>query len=123
MESPSEIILKRFDAFIKNLPEIIYGCYSPNSDFIKFFPNKSNYLNFFEQLKKETLPIKIDIVKVTIKNTLAQVTYIESFLHIDEGQIDYFSRTTLVKTDNGWQILKEKREKINRSSQQFSEDR
>ncbi len=112
MESPSEIILKRFDAFLQNLPEDIYECYAKDSEFIKFFPEKEQYCLFFEELKKETLPLKITIVKTETKQSLARVSYIETFMTINEGQIDYFSKTTLTKTEHGWKILKEERDRI-----------
>lgn len=112
MGSPSEIILKRFDAFIQNSPEGIYDCYAENSEFIKFFPEKKDYCSFFEELKKETLPIKITIVKTETKQSLARVSYIETFMTLKEGKIDYFSKTTLTKTENGWKIIKEERDKI-----------
>lgn len=111
MESPSEIILKRFNAFTKNNPDVIYDCYANGSDFVKFFPEKQFYTDYFENLKKEMLPINITIIKTEEKKNLSKVLFIESFLSLEEGQVDFFSKSILIKSNNGWKILKETREK------------
>ncbi|MCX8083464.1 MAG: hypothetical protein N3C60_00880 [Calditerrivibrio sp.] len=103
--------MKRFEAFIKNEPEFIHNLYSTKSDFIKFFPQKEDYVLHFSDLRRDTIPLKLNITKEIIKSTLAYVYYIERFFTIEEGEIIYYSKTVFIKEDSTWRILKETREK------------
>lgn len=111
MGSISEILIKRFEAFIQNKPDEIYNLYSENSELKSFFPTKDIYYEHFQEIYKQTMPIKIDIVSEHIKGTLAQILSIESFLDSEEGEVIYYTKTILKKEKNSWKILKEIREK------------
>lgn len=111
MSNPLDTILKRFELFAQHKPAEIYNLYAKDSEFRKFFPAINDYVEQFEEISSRTLPLKIEIINYQKKGSLASVLFIEKFLSAEEGEIIYYTRTILKKTDIMWQIVKETREK------------
>ncbi|MCA1927142.1 MAG: hypothetical protein LDL13_02990 [Calditerrivibrio sp.] len=111
MESSVATIKMRFEAFLNNDPFAIYNLYSENSDFRLLFPTFDDYLERFMDRYAKSIPIKLEIIKVNEKSNLSQILYEERFIDIDEGEVIYYTKTSLKRENNNWKIIKEQREK------------
>lgn len=111
MESSAVTIKIRFEAFLNNDPFTIYNLYSENSDFRLLFPTFDDYLEKFRERYSRSMPIKLEIINVNEKGNLSQILYEERFMDIDEGEVIYYTKTSLKRENNRWKITKEQREK------------
>lgn len=110
MYSPTRLIRLRTEAYNTSDPATIYDIYAENSDFKQWFPTLEIYKEQFFQLTSIYGSIMTEIITEKIKNKLAEVTYIDTVISAKEGTSVFFCKGYFTLTDNGWKILKEKKE-------------
>ncbi|WP_022850733.1 hypothetical protein [Limisalsivibrio acetivorans] len=109
MRTPSELIEYRAELYKDGDGEGIFGLYSHKSEFRKFFSDSERFSEHFSNLARNTQHAGLKIVKEEIKGKLAEVNFVEYIVE-GEGMATYYTKTHLLREEEGWYILRERRE-------------
>ncbi len=106
--TPSEVIQFRAECYSMGDGRGVFSLYAERSDMCRLFTEDSFDEHFTRQVKN-SMHAGLKIIDENVKSNLAEVKYIE-YIH-DEGMLlTYYSKTSMVKEENRWKILKEIRE-------------
>ena len=106
--TPSEVIQFRAECYRISDGKGVYSLYADRSDMRRLFTEES-FEKHFMALAVQTKHAGLKIISETIKGTLAEVKYIEYF-HEPDHMLTYYSKTSMIKSDSGWKIIRELRE-------------